>query len=485
VEQGREYVMQLTEAQVASIVKKVVQRLDTPPARAEPASEAEGAEGPGVFATLDEAVSAAERAQSDLVVGGFGVRVAMVEAIRRVCRENEEHLARLAVEETGLGRVEDKVAKNRLVAELTPGPEFLTTEAVSDDTGLTIQERAPFGVLSAVTPSTNPSSTIINNAIAMVSAGNTVVFNPHPGAVRVSLRTICLLNEAAAAAGGPETCFTSVAEPTVETAQELMRHPTVALNVVTGGQAVVEEARRAGKRVIGAGPGNPPVVVDETAELDRAARDIVAGASFDNNIICTDEKELIVVADVADELKERMAAHGAYELNSHQTARLARLVLEEEASAPRSSTIERAWVGKDARVLLGEIGVEAPETVRLVLCETDREHPFVWTELLMPVLPLVRVGDVDEAISLAYEAEHGFRHTAVIHSTNVAAMDRMARTMETALFVKNGPNYAGLGEGGAGYTSYTIATQTGEGMTTPHTFSRERRCTLVGSFRIV
>ncbi|MEE8209862.1 MAG: aldehyde dehydrogenase family protein, partial [bacterium] len=443
--------MQLSEAQVASIVEKVVQRLEAPP-RAQPAPASAGTEGPGVFATIDEAVEAAERAQRDLVAHGLAVRVAMVEAIRRVCRENNEHLARLAVEETGLGRVEDKVAKNRLVAEGTPGPEFLTTEAVSDDTGLTIQERAPFGVLSAITPSTNPSSTIINNAIAMVSAGNSVVFNPHPGAVRVSLRTVSLLNEAAAAAGGPATCFTSVAEPTVETAQALMRHPTVALNVVTGGQAVVEEARRAGKRVIGAGPGNPPVVVDETADIDRAARDIVAGASFDNNIVCTDEKELIVVAAVADELKERMAAHGAYELNPYQRERLERLVLEQEAQAPKASTVNRAWIGKDARLLLGEVGVEAPETVRLILCETDREHPFVWTELLMPILPLVRVKDVDEAIGLAHAAEHGFRHTAVIHSTNVSAMDRMARTIETALFVKNGPNYAGLGEGGAGYT---------------------------------
>jgi acyl-CoA reductase-like NAD-dependent aldehyde dehydrogenase len=304
-----------------------------------------------------------------------------------------------------------------------------------------------------------------------VSAGNAVVFNPHPGAVGVSLRTIALMNEAAVSAGGPPTCFTSPAEPSVETAQSLMRHPKVALNVVTGGQDVVEEARRAGKRVIGAGPGNPPIVVDETAEIDRAARDIVAGASFDNNVVCTDEKELFVVASVADELKDRMKAHGAYELSPHETERLSRLVIEREAPTRQSSAINRALVGKDAQVILSEIGVDAPETVRLILCETDRDHPFVWTELLMPILPLV--------------PEHGFRHTAVIHSTNVGAMDKMARDIKTALFVKNGPSYAGLGGGGPGYTSFTIATQTGEGLTTPYTFSRERRCTLVGSFRIV
>jgi acyl-CoA reductase-like NAD-dependent aldehyde dehydrogenase len=227
------------------------------------------------------------------------------------------------------------------------------------------------------------------------------------------------------------------------------------------------------------------VVVDETADLDKAARDIVAGASFDNNIICTDEKELFVVASVADELKDRMKRHGAFELTAYQTERLARVVLEREAPAPRSSTINRAWVGKDARVLLAQIGLEVPESVRLILCETDREHPFVWTELLMPILPLVRVGDVDEAIRLAVEAEHGFGHTAVIHSRDVAAMDKMARAVNTAIFVKNGPSYAGLGGGGAGYTSFTIATQTGEGLTTPLTFSRERRCTMVEYFRIV
>lgn len=476
--------MQLTDEQVAAIVEKVVQRLDRPSRHRSP-SPSNGAEGTGIFADLDEAVAAAERSLKDLSALGLSVRVAMVEAIRRVCLENLESLARLAVEETGLGRVDDKVAKNRLVTELTPGPEFLKTDAFSDDNGLTIVERAPFGVLSAITPSTNPAATIINNGIAMVSAGNTVVFNPHPGAVKVSLKTIALLNEAAASAGGPPNCFTSVAEPTVETAQALMRHPKVAVNVVTGGQAVVEEARQAGKRVIGAGPGNPPVVVDETADIDKAARDIVAGASFDNNVICTDEKEVFVVASAADELKARMKDHGAYELNTYQTERLARLVLEKEASGRKSSAINRSLVGKDARVLLEQIGVEVPETVRLVLCETDREHPFVWTELLMPVIPLVRVQDVDEAVSLAVQAEHGFGHTAVIHSTSVVAMDKMARQIDTAIFVKNGPSYAGLGGGGAGYTSFTIASQTGEGLTTPRTFSRERRCALVDYFRIV
>ena len=477
--------MQLSEAQVASIVEKVLRRLEPPPGEERPAQAPAPTEGAGVFATLEEAVSAAERAQRDLSALGLSVRVAMVEAIRRACLANLESLARDAVAETGLGRVEDKVAKNRLVTELTPGPEFLRTEAYSDDNGLTIVERAPYGVLAAVIPSTNPTATVINNAIAMLSAGNTVVFNPHPAAARVSLKAISLLNEAAASAGGPPDCFTSVAEPTVETAQALLNHPRIAMNVVTGGQAVVDEARRAGKRVIAAGPGNPPVVVDETADIDKAARDVVAGASFDNNVICTCEKELFVVEAVADELKERMKAHGAYELNQYQTERLARLVLDKEASARRASAIDRTLVGKDARFLLSKIGVEADESVRLILCETDREHPFVWTELLMPVLPLVRVRDVDEAIGLAVEAEHGFGHTAVIHSTSVVAMDRMARAIRTTVFVKNGPSYAGLGGGGAGYTSFTIASQTGEGLTSPYSFSRERRCTLVDYFRIV
>ena len=192
--------------------------------------------------------------------------------MRAAMRGNAELLATMAQEETGLGRAEDKVKKNLLVIDKTPGPEILQPSAWTGDRGLTLVERAPYGVFGVITPSTNPTSTIINNAIGLVSAGNAAVFNVHPGAKRVSAYQIQLLNRAIVAAGGPPDLLTAPAEPTVESAQALMKHPGIRILLITGGGAVVKLAMTSGKRAICAGPGNPPVVVDETADIDLAGR---------------------------------------------------------------------------------------------------------------------------------------------------------------------------------------------------------------------
>jgi len=347
-------------------------------------------------------------------------------------------------------------------------------------------ERAPYGVIAAITPSTNPTATIINNAIGMIAAGNSVVFNVHPVAKRVSAHAVALLNQAIRQAGGPPNLITCTAEPTIESAQALMRHAGVRLVVVTGGGAVVHEAMRSGKKAICAGPGNPPVIVDETANIEQAARDIVRGASFDNNVICTEEKEIIVVDAVADQLKAALKARGVVEITSWQLNRLLKAILHEDRGPGEQSVVNKAWIGKNAGHILKEIGTDAGDEVRLVLAEVDNpRHQLVWTEQLMPVIPLVRVRNADEAIDLAIEAEHGYRHTAVMHSKNLDNLSRMAREYGGSIFVKNGPNLAGLGYGGEGFTSFTIASPTGEGMTTARDFTRVRRCTLVDSFRIV
>jgi aldehyde dehydrogenase len=395
-------------------------------------------------------------------------------------------LAYEAWQETGMGRYEDKMEKNLLVADKTPGPEILQPIAWSGDRGLTLTERAPYGVIASITPSTNPTATIINNAIGMISAGNAVVFNVHPMAKGVSAHVVAIFNQAIQQAGGPPNLVTCTAEPTIQSAQELMQHPGVRLVVVTGGGAVVHEAMHSGKKAICAGPGNPPVIVDETANLEQAARDIIKGGSFDNNVICTDEKEIIVVDAVADKLKATLKARGAVEITSWQLSRLLKVILSEDRGPGQHSAVNKAWVGKNAGRILKEIGVDAGDEVRLVLAEVDNpRHQLVWTEQLMPVMPLVRVRSADEAIDLAIEAEHGYRHTAVMHSKNLDNLSRMAREFGGSIFVKNGPNLAGLGYGGEGFTSFSIATPTGEGMTTARDFTRVRRCTLVDSFRIV
>ena len=394
-------------------------------------------------------------------------------------------LGELARAETGLGRAVDKALKNRLVTLKTPGPEVLQARAQSGDRGLVLMEPAPFGVIAAIAPITNPTSTVICNAIGMLAAGNAVVFNPHPGAAACSAETVRLIHRAIVAAGGPPDLVTAVARPTIASAQALMRHPGIRLLVVTGGSGVVREAMASGKRAICAGPGNPPVVVDETADLEQAGRDIVLGASLDNNIICVDEKEVFVVAAAAAGLVAAMQRHGARLLTAGELSRLEPLLFTEQRGPGRPGVIAKRWIGQDAATILAAIGAPCDPAARLLVAAVAPEHPLVWTEQMMPVLPVVSVPDADTAIDLAVRAEHGFGHSAAMHSRRLDRLSRMARAINTSIFVKNGPCAAGLGHGGEGYSSFSIASPTGEGLTGPHSFSRERRCVLVDHFRIV
>ncbi len=439
----------------------------------------------GVYPTLDEAVAAAQTAFRRLNALPLAIREDMVAHMRRAARENSMLLAEIAQSETGMGRVEDKNLKNILNANKAPGTEALPSESWTGDGGLTLTEYAPYGVIGSLTPSTNPTSTVICNAISMVAAGNAAVFNAHPSAKSASNTTVQILNRAIMKAGGPPDLLTCVAEPTIESAQALMVHKGVRLLVVTGGVGVVRAAMKSGKRAVCAGPGNPPVVVDETADLEQAGRDIVIGGSFDNNIVCTTEKETFAVSDITDQLMQVMTHNGALKLNKWQFDRLWRAVIVKDRGPRKYADMNKAFIGKNASILLAEIGISAGPEVRQIVAEVDAEHPAVWSEQMMPIMPIVRVANADEGIDLAIEAEHGFRHTAVMHSKNLDNLSRMAREMDCSIFVKNGPNLAGLGYGGEGFCSFTIASPTGEGLTGPISFSRRRRCTLVDSFRIV
>ncbi len=467
----------LDRNQINAIVEKVYARLKETGGQTGGVG-APGTSNRGIFPDVDQAVAAAARSFEQF--GGMGLerRKEIVANIRRRTTQHVRTLAEMAVEETGLGRVEDKVIKNLLVINKTPGPEILEPRTHTGDAGLALTERAPYGTLGAITPTTNPTETVINNGISMLSGGNTVVFNVHPSAEKSSHACVSLINDAIVEAGGPENCIVAVARPTIQSAQALMKHRGLRLLTVTGGPAVVREAMNSGKKVIAAGPGNPPVVVDETADIDAAGKGIVAGASLDNNIVCIVEKEIFAVASIADSLKASLARHGAYEIKGHQIRELEKVVLKDGHT-------NKDWVGKDASKILAAIGVRVQGDPRIVLAEVDRMHPFVQEELLMPVIPIVRVKDADEGIACAVQAEHGFGHTACMWSRNIEVLHKMARVINTSIFVKNAPSYAGLGMGGEGYTSFTIASPTGEGLTTAVHFTRERRCTLAGYFRII
>ncbi len=481
----------LTETDIQGIIDRVQDRLsgagERPAATvAARSSLTEDVElGDGIHTGIDEAVAAAKRAQDVYSRMGLQTRHTIIDAVRAAMVAESENLAMLAHTETGLGRYEDKIIKNRLVANKAPGPEDLEPDAVTGDAGMAVIEWAPVGLVGAITPTTNPTSTIINNTISILSAGNAVVFNVHPNAKRCSAENVRLLNRAIVAAGGPPDLVTAIGVPTLDSAKALMHHPDVRVLLVTGGPGVVEEALRATKRAVTAGPGNPPAVVDETADIPRAARAIVAGASFDNNLICTDEKEAIVVDSVADQLLREMAAAGAYVLKEHELKRLERVIFKEMGPPNKPGVINAALIGKNASVILNEIGVQVADDVRLVVADVPNEHNLVWTEQMMPVFPVTRVPNVDVGIELAVRAEHGFRHTAGIHSTNVETITRMARAMNCSIFVANGSFFSGLGHGGEGYSSFSIASPSGDGMTRPRTFSRPRRVSVVGALRIV
>lgn len=450
----------------------------------------------GVFEQMNDAIDAGYKAQI-YYVKNFQLkdRERILASIRESVLQHKEHLAKMVFEETKLGRYEDKIAKLDLVASKTPGTEDLKTDAFSGDAGLTIVEQAPFGLVGAVTPVTNPTETIINNSIGLLAAGNAVVLNVHPSSKHSCAFVVDLINKAIMSVGGPENLVTMVREPSLDTLNNLIESPKIKLLVGTGGPGLVKTLLKSGKKAIGAGAGNPPVIVDETADLENAAKAIIAGASFDNNLLCIAEKELFVLDSVADDLIFNMLNNGAYMLDQAQLEQVMSFALEENVNEvargcslnnKRDYHVAKQWVGKDAGLFLQQLGVTPPEDVKLLICEVDFEHPFVQLEQMMPVFPIVRVNTLDEAIELAVSAEHGNRHTAIMHSRNIDNLTKFAREIETTIFVKNASSLAGVGFGGEGHTTMTIAGPTGEGITSAKTFTRQRRCVLAeGGFRII
>ncbi len=223
-----------------------------------------------------------------------------------------------------------------------PGTEFLTTQAYSGDRGLAVIEHAPFGVIGAITPVTHSLPTITGNAVSMIAGGNTLVVNPHPSGRKVAAEGVKRFNQAIADDIGIDNLICVITEPTLETADGIFKHRDVSLICVTGGPAVARAALNSGKRAIVAGPGNPPVVVDETADLDRAARCIIQGAAYDNNLLCIAEKEVFVVESVFDRMLEAMQRAGAVRLNASQIERLTCCCLSGSGRGQTSGTYQGA-----------------------------------------------------------------------------------------------------------------------------------------------
>lgn len=476
--------MQTTEAIVRSVVEEVLAQIKgTAPA----AAIGRGHTGRhGVFTCVDQAVAAANEAFHQLSERTLEDRKRIIDHVRRISIDQCVELGTMEMEETKIGRLVHKIEKLKTLGEKTPGVEFMRSEVFSGDHGLAVIEHAPFGVIGAITPVTHSLPTITGNAVSMIAGGNTLVVNPHPSGKRIAAEGVRRFNEAIHRDLGIDNLVCVIAEPTLETAAGIFKHRGINLICVTGGPAVARAAMNSGKRAIVAGPGNPPVVVDETADLDRAARSIIHGASYDNNLLCIAEKEVFVVASVADKLLAAMDRAGAARLSSREIDALTRVAIAQVGEGEhKHDAPAKEFLGQDAAVLARGIGKQVSADCQLLFGETDEHNPFVPVEQMMPFVPFVRVRDIDEAIAKAKQYEHGFRHTSIIHSNNVRHMTKMGRAMDTTLFVKNGPCMASLGLGGEGYLSFSIATPTGEGVTTPLTFTRERRCSMIDDLRIL
>lgn len=463
------------ERMIRSMVMNIMNGTDTGVS----ASEGSLPDEPGVFSTVNAAVAAAKQAQIQFEECTLATRGKAIEAIRQSMRPLVNKLAQMTYDETGMGRVADKIIKLNLTLDKTPGVEDLVTECETGDNGMTLYELSPYGVIGAVTPSTNPSETLICNAIGMLAAGNAIFFSVHPGAKKLSRWLVSELNKIVADAIGINNLIVTIAEPSIEAAQEMMVHPDIPLLVVTGGPGVVHQALCSGKKVIGAGAGNPPAFVDETANIRQAAQDIVMGASFDNNILCIAEKSVVAVRSIADELIEEMKKAGAVLIEREdQIQKLLDITLQ------KNCTPSRKYVGRNAAVILRDAGIEVDGDPRLIIMKTDKHHPFATIEMLMPILPIVTVENFEDGLATCLFLEAGLHHTATMHSLNLERLNKMARAMKTSIFVKNGPSYAGLGYNGEGTTTFTIATPTGEATTSARHFARHRRCCLTTGFQI-
>lgn len=424
----------------------------------------------GIFSNVDDAIAAAKAAWEDYVDQPIEMRNKVVEAIKEGFRPHIEWMAKQIKEETGMGTVDAKIAKLNNTLYNTPGTEILQPDAETGDGGLIMYEYAPYGVIGAVGPSTNPAETVIANGIMMLAAGNTVFFGAHPGAKNITRWTIEKLNEFVYEATGLQNLMVSLDQPSIESVQQMMSHPDIALLAVTGGPAVVHQAMTSGKKAIGAGAGNPPAMVDATADISLAAHNIVDSASFDNDILCTAEKEVIAEQSIKDELITKMQQEGAFLLKNKQDIdRLVKMTIKDNGDP------DRKFVGKDATFILDQANIAYTGHPSVIILEASVDHPFTMTEMLMPIVPVVSCPDFDSVLKAALIAEQGHHHTASIHSRDLVQINRAAHKMNTSIFVVNGPTYSGTGVGFTGASALTIATPTGEGTTTAKSFTRRRR----------
>ena len=374
------------------------------------------------LASMAEARSLARRAkQAWLTLAEFTQAQidAVVEAMATAATAHAEAFARLAVEETGYGVVEDKIQKNLFASErvyaFIKGMKTVGVIARHSDTGV-VEIAEPFGVVAAIVPSTNPTSTAIYKILIALKARCTIVLSPHPSAVKSITRVAEVLDEAARRAGAPPGAINWMTTVTIEGTQELMAQRDVAVILATGGMGLVRAAYSAGKPAYGVGPGNAPAFIERTANVRKAVRDVITGKTFDNGVLCSSENSVVVDQPIADEVRREFEAQGGYFLSKGEIETLGReLVTAQRLPTP-------ALVGKSALAIAQKCALTVPADTKVLIAPLDgvgRDYPLS-IEKLCPVLSYYVVRDWQEGCERCKQILRygGMGHTMSIHSTN-------------------------------------------------------------------
>ena len=367
-----------------------------------------------------------------------------------------------------------KLMKNRGSIIEAAGTEAIQPKVMASSKGLTVEYRAPYGLVAALTPVTNGLPTVACNTMAMIAAGNSIVFNAHPAGKENAAKAVDLLNRAVMEAGGPENLATMPRIPNTDTLKEMMESPLVSLLIGTGGEGMVDLLMSAKKKVIAAGPGNVPTIIDETADVARAAQTLMMNVPVENTMLCITEKEAFVVEEVFDEFMAQMQKLGARLLTQEEAEKVAAVAVYQEPNGKWMPV--KKFVGRDPNVILEAAGVTPSDyDLRLAIIDANMDCPFVPCEQLMPIFPVVKCKDFAEAERLAVETEHGYHHSASIWTGSLERATHFGKLINTTCFAMNGATVAACGMDGTGTGSVTIATGTGEGFTNPATFTRVRR----------
>ena len=389
-------------------------------------------------------VEKAKAAQQELAQKSQAEVDAIVASIAKAGVRNAERLAQMSNEDTGFGKVADKVIKNIFGSQMVyEHIKDMKTIGIldRDEANKTYTIAAPVGVIAGLIPSTNPTSTAFYKSEISIKAGNAIVFSPHPSALRSISEAIKVIRQAIAEAGGNENLVSCISLPTMQATDNLMKHPDVALILATGGSAMVRAAYSSGTPAIGVGPGNGPAYIEKTADLPLAVKRIMDSKTFDYGTICASEQSVVCDDDMAEAVQKEMEKQGAYFLSDEERLKLGKYILR------ANGTMNPAIVGKSPQVIGELAGINVPASAKVIVAKEDgigKGHPYS-NEKLAPILAFYTAPDYKAIAKLCDEIlrYEGAGHTFSMHTKDDRMVEYFAERMPASRIIINSPSALG------------------------------------------